>query len=152
MCEGGELGDYVRKHGPLPEQTIKQILSKLIKALHYLHKMSKKGNRQTRIDCWLLNLDIVHRDLKLENILLRNIPKSKTDEFDIRVSWTRILSDSRTKSKNFFQGNRFWIKFEEKYHDHGLTFSWSLWNSTVSYLHFLKHRSTANAFVLFECV
>ena len=34
-------------------------------------------------------LDIVHRDLKLENILLRNTPSSKTDEFDIRViHWT----------------------------------------------------------------
>ena len=29
--------------------------------------------------------DIVHRDLKLENILLKNSPTSKTDEFDIRV-------------------------------------------------------------------
>lgn len=30
-------------------------------------------------------VDIVHRDLKLENILLKNTPLSKTDEFDIRV-------------------------------------------------------------------
>jgi serine/threonine protein kinase len=30
-------------------------------------------------------IDIVHRDLKLENILLKNVPKNKTDEFDIRV-------------------------------------------------------------------
>jgi serine/threonine protein kinase len=33
-----------------------------------------------------LFLDIVHRDLKLENILLKNTPTSKTDEFDIRVN------------------------------------------------------------------
>jgi serine/threonine protein kinase len=39
LCEGGELGGYVQKHGPLPEETVKQIMSKLINALHYLHKM-----------------------------------------------------------------------------------------------------------------
>ena len=41
LCEGGELGGYVKKNGPLPEDTVKQIMSKLINALHYLHKMGK---------------------------------------------------------------------------------------------------------------
>ena len=36
-------------------------------------------------------LDIVHRDLKLENILLKNNPTSKTDEFDIRVKWRETI-------------------------------------------------------------
>ncbi|CAF5091201.1 unnamed protein product, partial [Rotaria sp. Silwood1] len=40
LCEGGELGGCVQKIGPLPEETVKQIMSKLISALHYLHKMS----------------------------------------------------------------------------------------------------------------
>jgi serine/threonine protein kinase len=40
LCEGGELGGYVKKNGPLPEETVKQIMSNLISALHYLHKMS----------------------------------------------------------------------------------------------------------------
>ncbi|CAF0939187.1 unnamed protein product [Rotaria sordida] len=69
LCEGGELGGCVKNIGPLPEETVKQIMSKLISALHYLHKMN-----------------IVHRDLKLENILLKNTPTNKTDEFDIRVT------------------------------------------------------------------
>ncbi|CAF1007365.1 unnamed protein product [Adineta ricciae] len=69
LCEGGELGLHLKKIGPLPEEIVKQIMSKLVNALYYLHKM-----------------DIVHRDLKLENILLKNIPTSKTDEFDIRVT------------------------------------------------------------------
>ncbi|UJR34944.1 hypothetical protein I4U23_027722 [Adineta vaga] len=69
LCEGGELGLHLKKIGPLPEETVKQIMSKLVNALYYLHKM-----------------DIVHRDLKLENILLKNIPMTKTDEFDIRVT------------------------------------------------------------------
>jgi len=34
---------------------------------------------------FLFSIDIVHRDLKLENILLRNVPVNKTDKFDIRV-------------------------------------------------------------------
>lgn len=59
---------------------------KLINALHYLHKMGT-------VDClnfnyllsFFLFLDIVHRDLKLDNILLKNVPNNKTDEFDIRV-------------------------------------------------------------------
>lgn len=69
LCEGGELGAHVKKMAPLPEETVKQIISKLVSALYYLHKM-----------------DIVHRDLKLENILLKNTPNSKTDDFDIRVT------------------------------------------------------------------
>lgn len=69
LCEGGELGKYVKNFGVLPEATIKQILSKLVNALYYLHRM-----------------DVVHRDLKLENILLKNTPISKTDEFDIRIT------------------------------------------------------------------
>ncbi|CAF0980153.1 unnamed protein product [Adineta ricciae] len=69
LCEGGELGGYVKSNGSLPEQTVKQIMTKLINALHYLHK-----------------IDVVHRDLKLENILLKTIPLSKTDEFDIRIT------------------------------------------------------------------
>lgn len=76
----------MKKNGPLPEDTVKQIMSKLINALHYLHKMGKtllcpfRGFRRG-----ILFEDIVHRDLKLDNILLKNIPSSKTNEFDIRV-------------------------------------------------------------------
>ena len=38
-------------------------------------------------------VDIVHRDLKLENILLKNTPTSKTDEFDIRVNISQTKFD-----------------------------------------------------------
>ena len=51
------------------------------------------GKVEMDSDGWLArefyHVDIVHRDLKLENILLKNTPTSKTDEFDIRVSWIR---------------------------------------------------------------
>lgn len=39
LCEGGELGAHAKKMGPLPEETVKQIMSKLVNALYYLHKM-----------------------------------------------------------------------------------------------------------------
>lgn len=70
--------------GPLPEETVKQIMSKLVNALYYLHKMGLLNIVFIRGERFFL-IDIVHRDLKLENILLKNTPKSKTDEFDIRV-------------------------------------------------------------------
>jgi serine/threonine protein kinase len=39
LCEGGELGIHLKKIGPLPEETVKQIMTKLVNALYYLHKM-----------------------------------------------------------------------------------------------------------------
>jgi serine/threonine protein kinase len=62
-----------------------------------------------------LILDIVHRDLKLENILLKHIPTSKTDEFDIRVNF--ILKEIIFKFNIFeIKGYGFWIKFKKKYY------------------------------------
>ncbi|CAF1112794.1 unnamed protein product [Adineta steineri] len=69
LCEGGELGGYIKTNGPLPEETIKQIMRKSINALHYLHTKH-----------------VAHRDLKLENILLKKTPTSITDIFDIRIT------------------------------------------------------------------
>ncbi len=104
LCEGGELSGYVKENGPLPEETVKQIMSKLINALHYLHKMGTKSILFYFyiIIYFLFFLDIVHRDLKLENILLKNVPTTKTDEFDIRVCllFYSHNKSSRTK-KNF---------------------------------------------------
>ena len=87
LCEGGELGKYVKNFGPLPELTVKQIISKLVNALYYLHRMGSfvRSSLIDQFSPFLFSSDIVHRDLKLENILLKNTPISKTDEFDIRV-------------------------------------------------------------------
>ncbi|KZF24613.1 kinase-like protein [Xylona heveae TC161] len=52
-CPGDELYNYLLRHGPLPVDQVQKIFSQLVGAVAYVH-----------------NKSCVHRDLKLENILL----------------------------------------------------------------------------------
>ncbi|KAI9676216.1 MAG: hypothetical protein M1829_003045 [Trizodia sp. TS-e1964] len=52
-CPGDELYNYLLENGPLPTDKVQKIFSQLVGAVAYVHNMS-----------------CVHRDLKLENILL----------------------------------------------------------------------------------
>ncbi len=68
-CNGGNLGEYVKKYinknkAPLNEFFIQKLLRQIAPALEYMHSKN-----------------IIHRDIKLENILLNfnnypNIPKN----------------------------------------------------------------------------
>ena len=81
-CEGGELYDQVRNQ--LSETQIAVIFKQLLSGLAYLHSHN-----------------IVHRDLKLENILIQEIEKSKTtgeDLFNIKIidfGTARIFNNSK---------------------------------------------------------
>jgi serine/threonine protein kinase len=53
--EGGELKDYILSKGKLSEEEAKDFFTQLVDAVNYCHRER-----------------VIHRDLKLENILLEN--------------------------------------------------------------------------------
>lgn len=66
LCPGGDLQSYIRKRRKLSEIQSKYIFKQIVKALVYLHE----------------NL-IVHRDIKLENILLDGYGNLKIADFGV---------------------------------------------------------------------
>ncbi|XP_074662474.1 serine/threonine-protein kinase 33-like isoform X2 [Tubulanus polymorphus] len=67
LCEGGELADVLKLKKTFSEHDAKVVLQKLTSAIKYLHKN-------------------VHRDLKLENILLTENPDDPEDKLHIKVT------------------------------------------------------------------
>ncbi|XP_060691101.1 NUAK family SNF1-like kinase 1 [Hemiscyllium ocellatum] len=65
-CSNGELYDYVNEHHRLSENEARRAFRQIVSAIHYCHK---KG--------------IVHRDLKLENILLDESFNVKLADFGL---------------------------------------------------------------------
>lgn len=53
LCEGGNLYQYLKSNGPLSETEASSVISQLLASLEYMHGQG-----------------VVHRDLKLSNILL----------------------------------------------------------------------------------
>ncbi|XP_047436863.1 serine/threonine-protein kinase 33 [Mugil cephalus] len=68
-CKGGELQQLLQQKKYFTENEAKNVICSLADAVAYLHKK-----------------DIVHRDLKLENILVKNCPKENDDKIDIKVT------------------------------------------------------------------
>lgn len=66
LCAGGDLLNYVRKRRKLDEDVAKLIFKQLIEGLSYIHS---KG--------------IIHRDIKLDNILLDGKGKVKIADFGV---------------------------------------------------------------------
>lgn len=62
---GGELGTYFKNHDHMPENIAREIILQVIQAMLYCHSRG-----------------VVHRDLKLENVLFKN---SYEDDYTVKV-------------------------------------------------------------------
>merc|ERR1719356_763487 len=81
---GGELRAYAEKNGPLSEEESRVFFKQIVRAVHYVH--SKK---------------IIHRDLKLENILLDKENRCKIVDFglsDYVSTKERTVTDAGTEA------------------------------------------------------
>lgn len=67
LCSGGDLLTYVRKRRKLKEEVAKYFFKQLIEGLAYIHNLKL----------------IVHRDIKLDNILLDAEGKLKICDFGV---------------------------------------------------------------------
>jgi serine/threonine protein kinase len=72
LCSGGELFDYLLERGRVPEREAKVLFGQLCLAVGYVHE---KG--------------IVHRDLKLENVLLDERCRVKLSDFGFTREYER---------------------------------------------------------------
>ena len=68
ICAGGDLLNYVRKWRKLKEDSAKFIFKQIIEGLAHIHSMN-----------------VIHRDIKLDNILLDGHGNIKIADFG--VSW-----------------------------------------------------------------
>jgi len=92
FVEGGDLMDHVLKKGPLSESEARCVFLQLVDALAYIHREG-----------------VVHRDLKLENVLLERTPP--TGDFEVKVSdfgHSRILKDNMSTALSRAGTPQYW--------------------------------------------
>ncbi|XP_052809169.1 MAP/microtubule affinity-regulating kinase 4-like [Mya arenaria] len=66
LCRGGDLMDYISQRRKLPESEVKKYIRQIVSAVDYLHR-----------------LGILHRDLKIENLLLDEFRDMKLIDFGL---------------------------------------------------------------------
>ena len=79
VTAGDELYNYLLHHGPIPPEKVQKIFTQLVGAVSYVHNMS-----------------CVHRDLKLENILLDKNESVKLCDFGFTREYEGKLSYLQT--------------------------------------------------------
>ncbi|KAL9010472.1 MAG: hypothetical protein Q9173_004603 [Seirophora scorigena] len=78
-CPGDELYNYLLRHGAIPSEKVQKIFTQLVGAVAYVHNMS-----------------CVHRDLKLENILLDKNENVKLCDFGFTREYEGKMSYLQT--------------------------------------------------------
>ncbi|OMJ85479.1 hypothetical protein SteCoe_13164 [Stentor coeruleus] len=68
-CSGGEIKDYIEQKFPLPESEVYNLACQIAEAIRYCH-----------------NSKVIHRDLKLENILFSNSSKTQIKIVDFGIA------------------------------------------------------------------
>lgn len=78
LCSGGDLLNYVRKRRKLSEDYAKNLFKQILEALQYCHK-----------------LNILHRDIKLDNIILDSEGVIKVGDFGVSkiINPTELMYD-----------------------------------------------------------
>ena len=69
LARGGELMEYVQAKGTLPEKDARKILKQIVSAIQYCHSFG-----------------VVHRDLKLENVLFKDTEDLYVKVIDFGIS------------------------------------------------------------------
>jgi len=80
-CENGDMLDFIRTNGAIDEKQARQWFSQIVRGLKYLH-----------------DRDIVHRDLKCENILLTSSYNIKLSDYGFARYYN---ADKDPKSETF---------------------------------------------------
>lgn len=106
-CEGGNLLNYLQTNDPLSEKECNYLFKQLISGLEFMH-----------------SLNIIHHDVKLENILLKRIPiqsstETKSAYFLSRVATSLLSYLTQTQTVNESQDDPSIFSYRLKICDFG---------------------------------
>ena len=79
LCEKGELYKLLKRNGPFPEEQVRGIVTDIVHGLIHLHAQG-----------------IIHRDLKLSNILLSSVMQAKIADFGLAVRQSNPYTEQKT--------------------------------------------------------